>query len=122
MAERLKGGELFTERQAVGIGIAVCKILEYLHGFSPPVIHRDIKDSNILIGADGEVYLIDFGAVRDKMVSRDTLDATIVGTYGYMPLEQFGGLAVPGSDIYALGATLISILLAVNRPVWLRRT
>ncbi len=110
LAEMQKQGRRFTEPGIIRIGIEICRILEYLHSLSPPLIHRDIKPSNILIGRDGLVYLIDFGAVRDKLMPRDALDPTIVGTYGYMPLEQFGGRAVPASDLYALGVTLITLL------------
>ena len=35
---------------------------------------------------------------------------TVVGTYGYAPMEQFGGRSVPASDLYALGATLIHLV------------
>jgi serine/threonine protein kinase len=72
-------------------------------------LHRDIKPSNLIWGADEQVYLVDFGAVQDK-AAREGATFTIVGTYGYTPIEQFGGRAVPASDLYALGATLIHLL------------
>jgi serine/threonine protein kinase len=51
---------------------------------------------------------VDFGSVKTAVAQPDgTL--TIVGTYGYMPPEQFGGRAVPASDLYSLGATLIHL-------------
>jgi serine/threonine protein kinase len=52
----------------------------------------------------GQVYLIDFGSVQTAVHGGTR---TIVGTYGYMPLEQFGGQSIPASDLYAMGATLI---------------
>jgi hypothetical protein len=73
-------------------------------------VHRDIKPSNILYGDGGDVSLIDFGAVKDRLVQYGLEGSTIVGTYGYMPLEQYQGDAVPASDIYSLGATLIAVL------------
>jgi hypothetical protein len=54
----------------------------------------------------GEVYLVDFGSVQ-TLVARDSGTMTVVGTYGYMPPEQFGSRTVPASDLYGLGATLI---------------
>ena len=51
------------------------------------------------------MYLVDFGAVQAAAVEQGTI--TVVGTYGYMPPEQFGGRAVAASDLYSLGATLI---------------
>jgi serine/threonine protein kinase len=114
LEQLVKEGKHFTEEEIAAIGVKVAKILEYLHSQSPPIIHRDIKPSNIILTPDGKrVFLIDFGAVRDKMLSDHVTiggGSTIVGTYGYMPIEQFQGRALPASDIYALGVTLISVL------------
>ncbi|MFC1849006.1 protein kinase [candidate division CSSED10-310 bacterium] len=113
LAELIAAGKYFTEKETIEIGLGISRILEYLQGFSPPIIHRDIKPSNILMTPDGEVYLIDFGAVREKILHDPDFQKegpTIVGTYGYMPLEQFEGRAVPSSDIYSLGATMIFLL------------
>jgi hypothetical protein len=54
----------------------------------------------------GDVYLVDFGSVQ-TLAARKGSTITVVGTYGYMPPEQFGGRNVAASDIYSLGATLI---------------
>jgi serine/threonine protein kinase len=75
-------------------------------------VHRDIKPSNILLGdrtgnSPGQTYLIDFGSVQTVVHSGTR---TVVGTYGYMPPEQFGGRTIPASDLYALGTTLIYLV------------
>ena len=102
----------FTESEIRQIAINILHILVYLHELNPPVLHRDIKPSNLIWGEDGYIYLIDFGAVQYRApVEGSTF--TVVGTYGYTPIEQFGGRTVPGSDIYALGATLIHLLTGV---------
>ena len=112
--ELLAQGKKFTEQQVRKIAVDVLNILIYLHELSPPVLHRDIKPSNLILGEDEQVYLVDFGAVQDK-VAPSCATFTVVGTYGYTPMEQFGGRAVPASDLYALGATLIhSNLLSVQ--------
>jgi serine/threonine protein kinase len=85
------------------------RVLDYLHQFEPPVLHRDIKPSNLILGEDGLVYLVDFGAVQNQ-AALTGVTFTVVGTCGYAPLEQFWGRAVPASDLYALGATLIHLL------------
>ncbi|NEQ55717.1 MAG: hypothetical protein F6K11_37370, partial [Leptolyngbya sp. SIO3F4] len=54
----------------------------------------------------GQVYLVDFDSVKTG-ATRSDQTMTIVGTYGYMPPEQFSGQAKPASDLYSLGATLI---------------
>jgi serine/threonine protein kinase len=112
-----------TTEQAQDVAVSILAILTYLHGLSPPVLHRDIKPSNIILGEDklGEdkqIYLVDFGAVQDRAAAAGAT-FTVVGTYGYAPLEQFGGRASPASDLYALGATLIHLLTdiaPVNLP------
>lgn len=83
-------------------------ILDYLHGRAPPVVHRDIKPSNVLRRPDGSFVLIDFGAVRDKMKPEG--GSTVVGTFGFMAPEQFQGRAMPASDVYAVGATALTML------------
>ena len=105
----LSQGQRFTEAEIRQIAEQVLHILIYLHGLSPPVIHRDIKPSNLILMPDHQICLVDFGAVQTQAAPEGGT-FTVVGTYGYTPLEQFGGRAVPASDLYALGATLIHLL------------
>src|ERR687885_762108 len=109
LKELLNQGKRFTEKQVRQIAMDILQILIYLHGLNPPVLHRDIKPSNLILGEDKQVYLVDFGAVQDRG-GKEGATFTVVGTYGYAPMEQFGGRAVPASDLYALGATLIHLL------------
>ncbi len=118
LEQYLQTGRTFTEVEVKEIAKALLEILVYLHGLHPPVIHRDLKPSNILLGdrsgnSIGQVYLIDFGAVQ-TVLATEGATRTIVGTYGYMPPEQFGGRTVPASDIYSLGATLIYLVTGVH--------
>ena len=104
-------GRTFNEKELKQVAESLLEILIYLHSQSPPVIHRDIKPSNILLtnrsgNSIGQVYLVDFGSVQ-TLVRTEGSTMTVVGTYGYMPPEQFGGRAVPATDLYSLGATLI---------------
>lgn len=112
----IQSGRTFSEEELSAIAKDLLSILDYLHSRQPPVVHRDLKPSNILLGNrtgnhPGQVYLIDFGSVQTAL-SYGT--RTIVGTYGYMPPEQFGGQTVPASDLYALGATLICLATGQN--------
>lgn len=109
LKDLLVQGKRFTEKEVRQIANDVLNILIYLHELNPPVLHRDIKPSNLILGEDKHVYLVDFGAVQDKAAAEGAT-FTVVGTYGYAPMEQFGGRAVPASDLYALGATLIHLL------------
>ncbi|MDJ0633265.1 MAG: serine/threonine-protein kinase [Xenococcaceae cyanobacterium MO_188.B29] len=110
LEEHIKAGRTFSEIELKQIAKAVLEILIYLHSLHPPIIHRDIKPGNILLtdrsgNNVGQVYLVDFGSVQAAVSEGGT--RTVVGTYGYMPPEQFGGRAVPGSDLYGLGTSII---------------
>jgi serine/threonine protein kinase len=79
------------------------------------LFHRDIKLFNIMLRPSGQLALIDFGTVRPmsgtyfaKISSRR--DITSVVSPGYTPLEQINGKAVPQSDFYALGRSLVHLL------------
>ncbi|PMB00285.1 serine/threonine protein kinase [Fischerella thermalis CCMEE 5268] len=109
LKEKLAQGKRFTEKQVRKVAIEVLNILTVLHELNPAVLHRDIKPSNLIWGEDNHIYLVDFGAVQDK-AAKEGVTFTIVGTYGYAPMEQYGGRAIPASDLYALGATLIHLL------------
>ena len=111
LEEHIQAGRTFNEAEVKQIAKALLEVLNYLHSRQSAVIHRDIKPSNILLGNRsgnhvGDVYLVDFGSVKTTaQLQGGTM--TVVGTYGYMAQEQFGGRAVPASDLYSLGATLI---------------
>lgn len=110
---QLKAGRSFSEEEVKELAKAILEILKYLHGRQPPVIHRDIKPSNILLtnrsgNSVGEVYLVDFGSVQT--IARRSSTIIVMGTYGYVPPEQFNGRAIPASDLYSLGATLIYLV------------
>ena len=118
LEEHLKAGLRFSELEVRQIALALLEILIYLHGRQPPVIHRDIKPSNILLSnlsgnSLDHVYLVDFGSVQ-TLGARVGGTITVVGTYGYMPPEQFGDRTVPASDLYSLGATLITLVTATH--------
>ncbi|HAC63653.1 MAG TPA: serine/threonine protein kinase [Cyanothece sp. UBA12306] len=113
LQDLLDQGEQFSEEKVRFIATEVLKILIYLHQLNPSVLHRDLKPSNLILGEDQQIYLIDFGAVQAQNVL-NKVTFTIVGTTGYTPLEQFWGRAVPASDLYALGITLIHLLTGIK--------
>ncbi|NES87252.1 MAG: protein kinase [Moorea sp. SIO2B7] len=102
----------FTPQEIKDIAIAVLEVLVYLQQQDPPIIHRDLKPENILVERSTplKVYLIDFGFARQK--SGDAaLSSVVKGTLGFMPPEQlFNRQLTKATDLYSLGATLISLL------------
>lgn len=107
----LSEGDLrFDEFNARKLLSAMLEILEYLHGHSPPIIHRDIKPSNIILRADGSPVLIDFDTASGQVQEVGRGDNTMVGTAGFVPMEQLAGMTKPASDLYALGMTMVAVL------------
>ncbi len=94
----------------LGCARAMLDTLAYLHRRTPPVVHRDLKPSNVIRRDAGGWSLIDFGAVQAALTTATSIGTTVVGTAGYMPPEQAVGRAVPATDLYALGATLVHAL------------
>lgn len=101
---QIDAGRRYTDAELDSILQGLLEALAYLHSLNPPVIHRDLKPGNVVLGEDGRVWLVDFGSVRDVLV--DSRQSTVVGTYGYMAPEQLRGQSSPASDLYGLGATL----------------
>ena len=102
------------EQQVLGYGIQLARVLHYLHTRQPPVIYRDLKPSNIILTPEGVLKLIDFGVARTYK-ARKSKDTVAMGSAGYAPPEQYGkGQTDARSDVYALGATLLHLLM--NMP------
>jgi len=102
-------GERLPLEQVLNIGLQLCAVLDYLHSQQPPVIFRDLKPANIMLNAQGQVYLIDFGIAR-LFKPEQTKDTMILGSPGYAAPEQYQGTSSPRSDLYSLGATLHQLL------------
>lgn len=106
LMERMNGGILFSEEETVRIALQVCDALACLHSLTPPVIHRDIKLSNVMITDDGIVKLIDYNAAR-RYTEGTTQDTTLLGTADYAAPEQFGFAQTDArTDLYSLGVMM----------------
>jgi hypothetical protein len=98
-------GRGFTPAEARRVFRSLADVLAALHETSPPLVHRDVKPQNVMMNDAGDVFLVDFGAAR-----RAVGDGTVVGTFGYMAPEQAEGRAVPASDVFGVGMTMVFLL------------
>jgi len=111
LKKKIERGPLTLE-ESISIAGCIARGLVKAHGKG--IIHRDIKPANILVTADGQVKILDFGLARLAGQTRLTkIDAT-VGTAAYMSPEQTqGGEITPGTDLWALGVVLYEMLTSL---------
>lgn len=107
-------GRKFTETDIGAILASLADILGYLGELRPPVVHRDVNPRNIILRQDGSIALVDFSGVQDAVRAALYPGATLVGTAGYIPLEQVAGKASPRSDLYGAAATAVFLLTGRN--------
>lgn len=100
------------------IGEQLLEILVYLQSFGSPISHRDIKPENILIDAEENAYLVDFG-IASASLSDSGASTMLSGTKGLIPPESlFSNKLSTSSDLYSLAGTL-AILFARKPTFWL---
>jgi predicted Ser/Thr protein kinase len=114
LRDYLKDRRPLPPANAVAVVVQVLHALDHAHACG--VVHRDIKPGNIILLADGQVKVSDFGIARVEATSGMTQHGMTVGTPGYMAPEQFGGQEVDRrADLYATGVVLFEALTG-TRP------
>lgn len=119
MMEYIKAGVRFDEPQTIKWLKDLCAALHYLHSQNPPIIHSDIKPSNIMIDAAGNISLIDFN------ISLNDPDNPMTTGYSknYAAPEQLSGISsqkIQGvnadarTDIFSLGASFYQLMSRKN--------
>lgn len=124
LARQAADATSFSPRAALAVGVAVTRALELAWsaadevGMPLRVVHRDLKPANIRVSPEGEVKVLDFGVARFSLTAREanTRQPGWLGTERYMAPERIllegDG---PEGDVYALGATLVELIL--GRPL-----
>ncbi|KAL7092496.1 hypothetical protein ACP275_12G167700 [Erythranthe tilingii] len=102
-----------TWHKRLKIALDAAKGLAFLHGVDKPIIYRDFKTSNILLDADFNAKLSDFGLARVGPTGDQTHVSTrVMGTYGYAAPEYvMTGHLTARSDVYGFGVVLLEMLI-----------
>jgi serine/threonine protein kinase len=95
-------------RNVARIGLQAAEALAYAH--SEGVLHRDVKPSNLLLDAKGNIWMTDFGLAKAEGDDELTHTGDFVGTLRYTAPERLEGWSDRRSDIYGLGVTLYELL------------
>ena len=115
LADRLGDSRALAEADAAALGLRLADALAALHAADPPVVHRDVKPSNVLLDETGAPVLADFGVAK-RLAPEETLHTlssagTQPGTWSYAAPEQRTGLPLsPAADWYAFGVLLYRCL------------
>eukprot|EP00250_Pteridium_aquilinum_P018398 c24068_g1_i2 orf=415-1710(+) len=112
---RTRGKLSWSDRRKIAIGIT--RALHYLHTeCKPPIIHRDVKSSNILLTKRNDPKLSDFGLAIKASLS-NSICKDVMGTFGYLAPEYFqSGKVSTKIDIYSLGIVLLELMTG-RRPI-----
>src|SRR5262249_16270107 len=98
-------------RTVARLGIQAAEALDHAHQMG--IVHRDVKPANLLVDADGRLWVTDFGLAQMQSDVRLTMTGALIGTLRYMSPEQAlgnQGLVDHRTDVYSLGATLYELL------------
>ncbi|XP_050888458.1 calcium/calmodulin-regulated receptor-like kinase 1 [Lathyrus oleraceus] len=109
-----KGYEPLSWDLRLSITLDVARVLEYLHyGVDPPIVHRDIKSSNILLDDFMKAKVTDSGLSRPEMIKPRA--SNIRGTFGYLDPEYIStSTFTKKSDVYSFGVLLFELITGRN--------
>ena len=114
LQEWLNGVPFISEEKAMPVFMQLLDGLKHIHSLPEPLLHFDIKPSNIMVDKQGNAYLIDFGSSKHYDEDNGVRTRSVLtGSNAYAPSELLKGRYEnlgPWTDIYSLGATLFRML------------
>jgi serine/threonine protein kinase len=112
-------GTLLPVWYVVSVAIEIARALAHSHaartvtGTALGLVHRDVTPSNIALGVEGEVKVLDFGVAKSQLNTET--DEYLIGKVGYMAPEMVTGLGVDArADLYSLGVVVLEMLLGTH--------
>ncbi|MBR7838214.1 ribosomal protein L7/L12 [Actinospica durhamensis] len=115
LAEELRRRTRLEPERAFEIALGVLAALGAAHRNG--IVHRDVKPANIMLAADGQVLLADFGIAKHRDDTSLTSTGMVVGSIEYMAPERFGAAPNadgPAGDLFSLGATLFETVEGIS--------
>ena len=118
LEEKVRRESHLSEAEATRYILKVAKALRFVHQHK--MMHLDVKPANILLSANDEPLLVDFGLSKqyDYSTGKATSHTPLVISNGYAPIEQYdpeaAGIFSPEMDIYSLGATFFNLLTGIT--------
>jgi tRNA A-37 threonylcarbamoyl transferase component Bud32/TolA-binding protein len=113
LEQELRNGRRFQWREVARMSIDICRALKHAHDSG--VVHRDLKPANLLLDAEENVKLTDFGIAKLFGSSQLTTVGDVMGTADYMSPEQAQGERVNHRcDLFSLGSVMYALL--TGRP------
>lgn len=114
LSDKNNTGRVLSWRERLRIAVDAAQGLEYLHkGCKPPIIHRDVKTSNILLSHNFEAKIADFGLSKAFLTDAHTHVSTqaVVGTPGYVDPDYHSTYRLTEkSDVYSFGIVLLELV------------
>ncbi|KAJ3694087.1 hypothetical protein LUZ60_009567 [Juncus effusus] len=115
---RQDSGKTLGWRERLHVVVEAAQGLDYLHrGGRVPIVHRDVKSSNILLGSNLEAKVSDLGLAKTfhSSTQKETNTTAICGTLGYIDPEYFStGTLSEKSDVYSFGVVLLEIITGLS--------